>query len=55
MIETERIGEYLKTDTESIKLIRNSKGYNWEIKILSNDIDRLKELNNKLIEEFDIE
>jgi len=36
MMETEKIGEQLRTDTESIKLFKNSKGYNWEIKILRN-------------------
>ena len=37
---------------ESIKLYKNSRGYNWEIKILSNDIDRIIELNNQMVEEF---
>ena len=52
---TEKIGEVLRTDTESIKLYKNAKNYNWEIKILSTDIERLKELNAKMQEEFTME
>lgn len=37
---------------ESIKLIKNTKGYNWEIRIINHDIDSLVELNNKMIEKF---
>ena len=37
---------------DSIKLIKNSKGYNWELRILSLDIDKLEELNKKLVEKF---
>ena len=51
-METEKIGEQLRTDTESIKLFKNSKGYNWEIKILEIDIARLVEIDSKLQEEF---
>ncbi|MFW6047224.1 MAG: hypothetical protein ACOCP4_05510 [Candidatus Woesearchaeota archaeon] len=44
-----------REDRESIKLIKNSKGYNWEIKILnptgealtSSDIDRIKKLDEE--------
>lgn len=32
----------------SIKLTRNSKGYNWEIKILEIDIDRMERLDNEM-------
>ena len=52
MEEIEKIGEQLRTDTESIKLYKNRNGYNWEIKILSTDIKRLKELDEKMQEEF---
>lgn len=45
--------EVPKTEqSESIKLYKNSRGYNWEIRILSNDIDRIIELNNKMVAEF---
>jgi len=36
-----------------IKLIKNTKGYNWEIKQLSLDIDELEKVNNKLLNKFD--
>lgn len=38
---------------EYVKLIKNTKGYNWEIKVLNNDIEELKKLNDKMIEEFE--
>ena len=38
--------------TESIKLMKNSKGYNWEIRILEVDIDRLEAINKKCIERW---
>jgi hypothetical protein len=50
--EIETIGERLRTDTESIKLYKNSRGYNWEIKILETDIVRLKALNQIMQEQF---
>ena len=55
MMETDKIGETLRTDTESIKLFKNSKGYNWEIKILEINIDRLVEIDSKLQKEFGYE
>ena len=37
--------------SESIKLTRGQRGgYGWEIKVLNLDIDRLKGLNDKMIE-----
>lgn len=35
-----------------IKVIKNTKGYNWEIKMLSLDIDELTKLNNEMINRF---
>jgi hypothetical protein len=35
-----------------IKLIKNTKGYNWEIKQLSLDIQQLEKLNNELLTKF---
>jgi len=35
-----------------IKLIKNTKGYNWEIKQLSLSIDELEKLNNELLTKF---
>jgi hypothetical protein len=43
----------LETTTQSIKLYKNSKGYNWEIKILSLDIDHIEKLNNEMIARFE--
>lgn len=33
---------------ESVKLSKNSKGYNWEIRLLSTDIPRLQELDRQM-------
>ena len=45
---------------ETIKLIKNTKGYNWELKILNtkgkeindSDIRRLDELNKLMVEKY---
>jgi hypothetical protein len=37
---------------EGIKLIKNTKGYGWEIKILSLDIDLLEKLNTDMKTRF---
>lgn len=51
--------ENIPLATESIKLIKNSKGYNWEIKILPNlenlgehDLIRLDAINANLSARF---
>lgn len=54
-IENTKIGETLRTDTESIKLYKNTKNYNWEIKILGTDIERLREINENMKVIFDLE
>lgn len=51
-MEIEKTLNKLATDTESLKLYKNTKGYNWEIKILSTDIKRLEELNNEMEKTF---
>lgn len=33
---------------ESIKIGKNSKGYTWEIRILSTDIERMADLDNQM-------
>lgn len=45
---------------ETLKLVKNTKGYNWEIKIfpkeMQTDFDwmkRLEELNNQMINKFE--
>ena len=40
---------------EYVKLIKNTRGYNWEIKILSLDIDEVEKINNELIQRFGTE
>jgi hypothetical protein len=37
---------------ESLKLIKMTKGYNWEIKLTSLDVDKLEKLNNEMINRF---
>ncbi|KKM20574.1 hypothetical protein LCGC14_1644080 [marine sediment metagenome] len=36
----------------SIKLTKNSKGYNWEIRIMSHDIEELQRLNDLMIKKW---
>lgn len=42
----------ITTQSDKIKLIRNSRGYSWEISILSHDIDELERLNSEMKERF---
>lgn len=35
-----------------VKLIKNSRGYNWEIKQLSLNLDDLEKINNDLLGRF---
>jgi len=49
-MEGEDIG--IAKQSESIKLVKNSKGYNWEIRLLELDLKKLDELNNQLIEKY---
>ena len=39
---------------ESVKLIKNTKGFNWEIKLLEIDLDRLEKLNNEMQSKFGV-
>jgi hypothetical protein len=39
-------------ECEGIKLIKNTKGYSWEIRVIGLDVPRLEALNLKLIETF---
>ncbi len=38
----------------SIKIIRNTKGYNYEVKILSLDVDEIRKVTNKIEEVYKI-
>jgi hypothetical protein len=51
----ERTGVVVAPDKESIKLIKNTKGYNWEIKVVGDiltdeQLNRLKDFDRKLNE-----
>lgn len=35
-----------------IKLVKNTKGYGWEIKVIHNDVVALEELNNQMVQKF---
>ena len=39
-------GSFNVEQKDSIKLVKNTKGYGWELKILSLDIEALEKLNN---------
>lgn len=40
--------------TQFLKLMKMSKGYNWEIKVNVLDIDKVVELNNRMVKEFGV-
>ena len=47
------INDFAKRESVAyIKLIKNTRGYNWEIKQLSLDIVELEKLNNELFAKF---
>ena len=49
-------GVIRRTDTESIKLIKNTKSYNWEIKLLGDlneaQLKRLMALNQRMFMDY---
>lgn len=50
---TETIGTQPVEQKESIKIIRGQRGgYGWEVRILSLDVDKLKEVDDKLKSHF---
>ena len=38
--------------TEVLKLMKMSKGYQWEIKLLNLDVNRLEEINKEMEKRF---
>ncbi len=36
----------------SIKLSKNSRGYNWEIRILEINVEKLEKINNEMLKRF---
>jgi len=47
MAEDEIINPIIE-QKESIKLIKNTKGYSWEIKLLEINLERLDEINKQM-------
>ena len=43
------VDEFVNQQSESIKITHNSRGYNFEFKILSLDVDLLDEIHNKIV------
>lgn len=41
-------------ETDTIKLIKNTKGYNWEIKLIGIDLIKLKKINDDLVIEYGV-
>jgi len=39
----------VKETVETLKLTKNTKGYNWEIKIIGIDVERLDKINEKMV------
>lgn len=63
MVETEQQFGYTspveESTNESIKIYKNTKGYNWDIKIIAKHLDseskkRLEELNKWCIDTFGV-
>ena len=50
--EATGLPEFQIEQKESLKLIKNTKGYNWEIKLLEINPDRLEKINNIMISKF---
>lgn len=44
--------EQMGVQNPSLKLIKNTKGYNWEIKLMNLDVDELERLNKEMIKRF---
>lgn len=56
-LNTQSEGEdgLILNQTPSIKLIKNTKGYNWEIKVLNHDVEALEKINNAMRLKFENE
>lgn len=39
-------------ESEKVELTKNTKGYNWTLKLIGIDLKRLKELNEQLINDY---
>jgi hypothetical protein len=52
MMEETNKFEAADTVPESIKLMKMTKCYNWEIRVNSLDVKKLTEINNEMIDKF---
>ena len=52
MTDTEELGTLGFEQKNKIKLIKNSRGYSWEVSLLSLDIDELEKLNKEMMKRF---
>lgn len=51
----ETIGSMAQIPTvssDSVKLTKNTKGYSWEIRILSHDLNELERINDDMVRRF---
>ena len=48
----ETLSETPKELSPSIKLVKNTKGYGWEIRILSTDVDEIDKIDKQMKERF---
>lgn len=53
-METQIINPESIEQKESIKLIKNTKGFSWELRILSLDVDKIEKLNNQMTKRFGV-
>lgn len=38
--------------SEGVKLTKTMKGFTWEIKVAGHDLDKLEEINSKMVERY---
>ena len=44
--------ELIIQQNPSIKIVKNTKGYNFEFKILSNDVEEMDKIHNAIVEKI---
>ena len=50
--ELKTLAETFRASSPKLKLTHNSRGYGWEIVILSNDVDELERINEEMLKRF---
>ena len=53
-IQNEEQSQIIVEQKESIKIIKNTKGYGYEVKLLEINLERLKEITDKLNKIYNI-